>query len=225
MTGEGWALAAAVAAWVALARPAAWEAWAGAAAGVFLGAPGVALGGMLAGLAVAEFQRRETRVVAQDRRDAATERLLQQILVAARPGMGLSAALDQVGVRRRGRDDSVLDGLWDEHPSPALLRAKPALEAVERYGGSLSQLLRETADHVRRDRRLRWDLEAEMAGSRLTLLVMSLAPWAVLGMFRVALPTFYGVVADTGVGMGLLVWCGASAWALQWLSGRGGADG
>jgi tight adherence protein B len=225
MGPELWAASAALALYLAATWPDAWESLAGGVAGWALGIPAVTMGAMLAGMAVGLWRRAEAGQKRKDQQDAEAEAILLQLLHEISAGAPLAAALDHSlpgGSRAYGQDtETAVAAMVAAWPVPALRRASGAFTAASRHGGELPLLIRAVLDQLRQDRRLRWERQSAMAGPRTTLLVVSLAPWPLLLVFRGILPTFYTALTASWLGQACLVWCGLSAVGLEWAAQGG----
>jgi hypothetical protein len=225
VTPVWWALAAGLAVYLAATRPHGWAAWAGAAVGLVTRQPGMAVGGMLTGLAYHEWQQFGRAARGADEDDALLETVLHTLDFTERTTGSLVAALEAaLGVLRiRAADPAAaVQRLRQRWPHGVMERGGEGLLALVRYGGALEPVVQPMLAQLRQDRRWRWDLEAQLAGPRMTLWILSLAPWLVLAIFRLILPAFYSTLTGGPWGDPFLTWCGASALGLVWAAGRGG---
>lgn len=90
------------------------------------------------------------------------------------------------------------------HPDLDLFAATIRLQ--ERAGGNLMGLLKTNAHTIRERQRMRLKIHAASGEGRASAMILTAAPFCVMGMLQVTAPHFYGeVIHEPGVRIGLVV--------------------
>ncbi len=170
------------------------------------------------------FESRSRRTLG-DRQEQDTEIFLQRLSRTLANRGNLAQALDDLA----NNDNRVL-----ADPDPYRVLADLALrwrtEAMTivassariagRYGGSVDVIIEQVVKHIGRQRRQRFQRRLEETAMESTVLILSVAPFGLLAIFAVSLPTFYRVLATTVVGHGVILFLGlitaAVLWGLAW---------
>lgn len=135
------------------------------------------------------------RVVAQEANPPiATE--FRRVVQAIGLGHSVEAALEDLAARNDNYDITL---------------AVTAVNVQRKVGGNLAELLERIAETVRERQRVQGEVRALTAQGRLSGLVISLIPVALLGIMLLLSPSYAGVLIDTALGR-LLLAASAGSW-------------
>lgn len=227
LNGVAWALGAGIAAGLAVSPWVTWEAWGMGLAGMGAGSPGVAVGLLLTGTALGLWRRETRRRQLFEKREAEAERFLEQLRFLAAREPNLQRVLDQaagdaLGTRRRAPEShQLLEQLRTVVPVPAVTALADAWPVLHKHGGRVDLVVDQILEQLRLERRLRWELDAQLAGPHGTLLLLAVAPWAVLLAFRVVVPSFYQTLTTSLWGWAVFLWTGSTTLVALWVAQRG----
>lgn len=173
--------------------------------GVLLGAPILAMAALITGIGYRQFGLMRQWARQRDRDDAEVEQFLQRLRLLESSGSSLHSALDRAlpkDMRQHGDRDlaDVMAHTAKRWPVPALKRGLKAWDIAARHGGRIDLLADQVLSQLQADRRLRWELQASLAGSLGTMIVLGLAPWLVVMIFKLAFSGFYKVLTTELMG-------------------------
>ncbi len=209
-----WAAAAGSAAWVWLTGGMWWTLAAFWAWGLILQAPGVMVGGLFTAVGWNELLKARRFAVSRDRDEQAALLFLVRLDQLLRVRGTLAGALQDMGYRSplggSAAGEKVLAQVADGYQVSALSLVSRVARVVQRHGGSLSPLLAWAIDAVHGAQSRRHGRQLEEAAQRSTVVVLAFAPWAIVGIFRMVVPTFYQVLSTSSLGAGTLAGIGAA---------------
>lgn len=194
--------------------------------GVFLGSPILAFAALIAGIGYHQIGLMRQWDRQRDRDDAAVEQFLQRLRFLESSGSSLHSALEHAlpkDMRQHGVHDlaNVMDYAAKCWPVPALQRGLKAWDVAVRHGGRIDLLANQVLSQLQADRQLRWELQASLAGSFGTMIVLGLAPWLVVLIFRVDFPEFYKVLTTELIGQASLIMVAVITAGVMALATRG----
>lgn len=227
LTSVAWAACAGLAVGLAASPWASWEAWGVGLAGLWTGSPGVVLGLFLTGTAIGLWRYEARRRQTFEKREAEAERFLEQVRFLATQEPNLQRVLDQAagdafGAHRRAPEArQMLEQLRAAVPVPAVTALAEAWPVLSKHGGRLVPVVDQILEQLRLERRLRWELDAQLAGPHGTLLLLAGAPWLTLLAFRWMVPGFYLAIASSIWGWCALAWTGGTTLVALWLARKG----
>lgn len=209
-----WATFAGSAVWVWLTGGLWWPLAVFGGWGLLLQSPGVMVGGLLTAIGWNQLVTARRFAASRDRDEEAALLFLVRLDQLLRVRGTLAGALQEMGYRSplRGADagERVLAQVAAGYQISALSFVSRVVRVVHRYGGSLSPLLAWAVDAVHGDQARRHGRQLEEAAQRSTVVVLAFAPWGVLGIFRVAVPSFYRTLAGSPLGGGTLAGVGVA---------------
>jgi hypothetical protein len=125
----------------------------------------------------------------------------------------LAGALDEMGYRpSRNSSDSgeeVIKDVAERYRVASLTFVSRVGDLVRRHGGSWQPLLDWAAETIQHAQSRRHARQLEEAAQRSTMIVLSLAPWGIVAMFHVMVPSFYRVLTHSPIGHGTVLLVGA----------------
>jgi Flp pilus assembly protein TadB len=140
-------------------------------------------------------------------------RALERVVEEARAPLRdeFKFVLDQYQLGGSLRD--ALDLLYQRMPSEEVREFIVAVQISDRYGGDLSNLLRETAENLRQEASLRNELNSITAQASLSSIVVALLPVGVFIFLLLAnpqyiAPLFSGPLGYAVLGFAFLLWAG-----------------
>lgn len=218
MMGAGAAAVAATAAFAGLGGIAWWYPALGLWFGVVQESPAVVAAGVMVGLGFGIYQKASgyERRRDEDAREALLflVRLRQLVSVTGT----LAAALDEMGYRTgwTGSDagERVLVEVALRLKVTALTFLGRVAMLVRRHGGSLLPVVDWAADTIQTRQSLREVRHLEETAQRSTVIILALAPWGVLMVFRIMVPGFYRILMTTRIGDGALLMIGCMTLAV-----------
>ncbi len=151
----------------------------------------------------------------QDRSEQETEVFLQRLSRTLANRGTLSQALDDLA-SSDGRilvhpdPHRVLSDLLERWQTEAMAIVVMSARLASRYGGPLPVIIDEVIKHIGRNRRQRFQRRLEEMALESTVIVLALAPYVLLLIFRVVLPTFYAILTSTALGDGVIALLGVS---------------
>lgn len=116
--------------------------------------------------------------------------------------------------------DEALRELRDQVGSRDLGSLVTALAIQRTTGGDLARLLRESAEFVREEQRLRADARALSAQARYSSQMIGVMPLLLFVLFSALFPSFIAPLTDTPVGLLIIVYSAASTGLGFWLIWR-----
>lgn len=207
-----WATFAGSAVWVWMTEGLWWPLAAFGGWGLLLQSPGVMVGGLLTAVGWNQLVTARRCAVGRDRDEEAALLFLVRLDQLLRVRGTLAGALQEMGYRSplRGADagERVLAQVADGYQISALSFVSRVVRVVHRHGGSLAPLLAWAVDAVHGAQTRRHARQLEEAAQRSTVVVLAFAPWAIMGIFRVAVPGFYHALASSPMGGGTLAGIG-----------------
>lgn len=150
--------------------------------------------------------RRWSRRRDQDAEEA--DALLQQLNQLMSWGHSLAQSLDSLGYRIGGQTtsaESVLQELARHYRVSGLEVVADTAASIQKDGGSLLPVIQWARQQITRDRQERFARQLEESSKQSTILILSLAPFGVLLLFRLILPPFYRAVVATSLGHAALI--------------------
>ncbi|MCL4495067.1 MAG: hypothetical protein M1294_09685 [Firmicutes bacterium] len=153
----------------------------------------------------------DTFVMSRERRHYAemneqeTELFLQRLGRMLKARGSLAFALDDVvrsDVRIRLHSDPqrVLDELAEKWPTDAMKVVADSARLANRFGGALDNIIEHVIKHIALSRRWRFQRRLDEMALESTVLILAVAPYAILLLFAFALPEFYKVLTATALG-------------------------
>lgn len=125
----------------------------------------------------------------------------------------LAGALDEMGYRSLSSNgdaaERVVIQIAEHYRVGALLFLSRVSTVVRRHGGSLAPLVDWAVDTIQDNQSRRSARQLEEAAQRTTILVLAFAPWGVVGVFRLMVPSFYRIVVQTTIGSATVILVGA----------------
>lgn len=204
MIDAAWAAIAGVGLYVALGDFRATGVAVGLGLGIVAQDPSLLLAGLMGGLAYAHYDRAAVRARRRDQDEQEALLFLVRLgqLLAVRGT--LAGALDDMGYRSpwAGTDagERVLVAVATQYRVGALEFLARVAVLVRRHGGSLVPVVDWARDIIQRAQSRRHARQLEEAAQRSTIVVLALAPWGVLAVFRLMVPAFYRILVTSPIG-------------------------
>ncbi|PSR21273.1 MAG: hypothetical protein C7B45_11670 [Sulfobacillus acidophilus] len=130
----------------------------------------------------------------------------------------LAGALEEMGYRvsRSGSDsgEEVIKDVADQYRVASLTFVSRVGTLIRRHGGSLQPLLDWAAESIQHMQSRRHARQLEEAAQRSTIIVLSLAPWGVIAIFRIMVPAFYRALTSSIIGYGALGLVGVTTFSV-----------
>ena len=124
----------------------------------------------------------------------------------------LAGALDEMGYRPAslGADaaEHVIADVAAQYRVASLTFLSRVALIVRHHGGSLEPVVTWAADRIQQNQSRRYTRQLEAAAQHATILVLAFAPWAVIGVFRLVVPSFYRIMTSTLIGHSTVVLVG-----------------
>ena len=207
-----WSAAAGTAVWIWLSGGMWWPLAVSWGWGLMLQNPGVMVGGFCTAIGWGQLAAARRLASSRDRDEEAALLFLVRLDQLLRVRGTLAGALQEMGYRAPlgGADggEKVLARVADGYQVSALSFVSRVVRMVHRYGGSLSPLLAWAVNAVQGAQSRRHARQLEEAAQRSTVVVLAFAPWAIVGIFRIVVPTFYHALSSTLLGGGTLAGVG-----------------
>ena len=186
----------------------------GWAAGLIMRNPAAMAWGIWTGTALAFYQRAAQHEARRDRDEQEALLFIIRLRQLLTVKGTLAGALDALGYRSGWQSADASEhvlvqaaGHWRIH---ALSFAARAAAAVRKHGGELGPLLDWAADAIQKNQSRREARRLEEGAQRATMLVLALAPWGVVAVLRLLVPSFYRALNQTTVGTAALLAVGCT---------------
>ncbi len=212
MTALACAIITGIGVWTGFRGLAYWPTSLGLAFGVVQANPTLVMIGAAIGLSFAHYLDAQHFEAKRDRDEEASVLFLVRMRQLLGVTGTLGGALDEMGYRTRRPTADAGEELLGElsrelNVGVVLFFARVAL-LVRRHGGSLLPVIGWAADAIQRAQALRHARQLEEAAQRSTIVVLALAPFAVLMLFRGMLPSFYRILLGSTIGNAALLMIG-----------------
>ena len=109
--------------------------------------------------------------------------------------------------------EDALEQMYERVPTPSLKTVVTSLRVGRRLGGDLPRLLAENAAALREMQRIDGYIRSQVAQGKTQMLVLAVAPLALVYMFKRVDPVFFDPLVDTEIGPWIIVGAG-----LLWVS-------
>lgn len=169
---------------------------------------GLILVGLEMYLSAARFEKQ------RDRQEQEAEVFLQRLAQLLQTHGTLSLALQDLGYRdhstgREPNPEQLLRDLFHRWNVSVVGMVASASVAVAKHGGGLQPVVEQAAKKISRDRERRFQRQLDEAAKRTTMLVLALAPYAVIGVLRGLVPSMFAVLTTQVAGQMATVAVGA----------------
>ncbi|WP_020373874.1 type II secretion system F family protein [Sulfobacillus thermosulfidooxidans] len=149
----------------------------------------------------------------QELNEQETELFLRRLSRMLKARGSLAYALDDLGradsrIQLYAEPERVLDELSLQWSTDAIRVVASSAKWADRYGGSLENIIEHVIKHMALSRRWRFQRRLEEMTLESTVFILTLAPYVVLLLLKMAIPTFYGVFIGTGLGHVMLILSG-----------------
>lgn len=199
--------------------------WPGLAWGIALpsGSSWLMLSSILAGWGLGQVSQAIHYETLRDRDEQQAELVLRQIGRLLPQRGSLSMVMDdlvQSGIMRpeNGRDaEWLLSQLTSQWNVEAFSMVGEVARRARLHGGSLEPVIDQAIRKIARDRRQRFQRQIDESAKRLTIEVLAVAPYFVLVLFFVSIPSFYGSMINSLAGHVVLVSIGTVTAVALWV--------
>lgn len=144
----------------------------------------------------------------RDQDEQRAELLLRQMARLVPSRGSLTVAMEEIGyepLQSFGADaESILGEMAERLNVTPLTTVARVARMIKHHGGSLEEVIAQASRKIGRDRRRRFQRLVVEAGKRSTIVVLSLAPYGVLGMFAGIMAPFYQEIVSSPIGHGAL---------------------
>lgn len=213
MTALSCALITGIGIWTWLRRLAYWPTSLGLVFGVVQANPTLVMVGAAIGLSFAYYFNAEHFEAQRDRDEEASVLFLVRMRQLLGVTGTLGRALDEMGYKTRSpaadAGEERLEELSRELDVGVLTFFAWVALLVRRHGGSLLPVTEWASQTIQHASALRHARQLEEAAQRSTIIVLALAPFAVLVMFRALVPSFYHILLGSPIGNAALLMVGA----------------